>query len=407
MGPNFPTVKPERTPEGLEARLKPRGVGRYFSAAFLSVWLCGWLVGECFALWILVMGAASLLTGGEVPGWSEPAEPAMALMTGVFLIVWLTFWTFGGYAAARELLRTIWSEDRIVARADALVVHRSLGPFRSTKTIPRSDLRRIYAIARKCRLMAETLTGPVELTSLARGPACEELANALRREMGLSSDETRGMGSLPESWSEVVDAEGGMAIVENERQRRARARFAWGGTFFLATVALALVWSPDRRRDALPAACVFGALTVAIGWSAWRLTRTRLEWRIDPGRLRLRRRAAGWVKDLFEGNALELVETSDSDGDAWYTLCAAAAGAGPPQSPPRLSERRVRRRIAHEMDDPTVPRQLGAWLARRAGIPLQDRADPELRTVELAKLISRLESGGRLSRWIARRIPRP
>ena len=48
---------------GYEARLQRRGAGRYVSAAFLGAWLCGWLMGECFALWVLIRGAVALLPG--------------------------------------------------------------------------------------------------------------------------------------------------------------------------------------------------------------------------------------------------------------------------------------------------------------------------------------------------------
>ena len=33
----------------MEVRLRPQGVGRYFGAAFLAFWLCGWAAGEVFA----------------------------------------------------------------------------------------------------------------------------------------------------------------------------------------------------------------------------------------------------------------------------------------------------------------------------------------------------------------------
>ena len=51
----------ERTERGFEARLQPRGAGRLFGAAFLLVWLCGWLAGESVALWFLVRGAFALV----------------------------------------------------------------------------------------------------------------------------------------------------------------------------------------------------------------------------------------------------------------------------------------------------------------------------------------------------------
>lgn len=257
-------MTPERTTEGLEASLRPRGVGRLFSAAFLGVWLLGWIAGESFALWILIRGALALLSGKSLfPGSSEPLEPAPALLAGLFLLVWLAFWTLGGYMAARELLRVIWSEDRIVARHDALVVHRRLGPFRWTTTIPRPTLLRIYGIERKCRLLAETSEGQVELTSLAGGAECETLAMMLREELGLSEGGSKAAALPPERWREVVDAEGGIALVEDESQRRTRGRVAWAMTVIFACVALPLAAYSMVHPDMLPLAGGLGAVTIA------------------------------------------------------------------------------------------------------------------------------------------------
>ena len=60
---------------GFEARLRRTGIGRYFGASFLAVWLCGWAFGETFVLWILVRGGIALLTG-EALG-SDPSPPVL------------------------------------------------------------------------------------------------------------------------------------------------------------------------------------------------------------------------------------------------------------------------------------------------------------------------------------------
>ena len=399
-------MTPERTPEGLEARLKPRGFGRFISAVFLLVWLCGWAAGECFALWLLIKGGLGFLSGNPPLNGSQPMTAGFALMIGLFLLLWLSFWTLGGYLAGREFLRLLWSEDRIVARSDALVLHRRIGPFRSTRTIQRSDLLRVHATP-KCRLVAETAAGSVELTSLARGPECQALASVFQQEMGLKADELRQDVSLPERWSEVADAEGGIALVENEPQRRARGRIAWGLTALAASLTLALVALSKDRPDQLSMAVVLGAISALLAWYSWRTTHTRLEWRLEPGRLRLRRRSSRWMKDLFEGSSLELVETSDSDGDRWFTLYAVAAGAPQLETAPLPWDRKHRRKLEHVMDDSSAPRRLGAWLARRAGLRLEDRTTAEHKKQDLAALIAKLESGGRFSRWMAKHIPRP
>ena len=141
-----------------------------------------------------------------------------------------------------------------------------------------------------------------------------------------------------------------------------------------------------------PTVGALAALTAVLVWGSWRTSHTRLEWRGDRGSLRLRRRYPSRVQEIFQGDSLELTETSDSDGDHWFTLDAIAAGR--------------RRKIVSVMEDPTVPRRLGSWLAGRCNIRLVDRSGSEVRKVDLAELIARLEAGGWFGRWLARRIPR-
>jgi len=58
----------EREPSGSgwQVTLRARGVSRFFLAAFLGAWLCGWAAGEYFALGLL--GAA--LRSALGPGFS-------------------------------------------------------------------------------------------------------------------------------------------------------------------------------------------------------------------------------------------------------------------------------------------------------------------------------------------------
>src|SRR5215831_16294192 len=104
----------ERTIEGFRLTLKSQGAGRYASAAFLAFWLCGWAVGEAFALWMLIRGAWALLTGAPPDAGRAPLAVGPALIAGLFILMWLTLWTVGGIAAMSELLRLLWGEDRLV-----------------------------------------------------------------------------------------------------------------------------------------------------------------------------------------------------------------------------------------------------------------------------------------------------
>lgn len=99
--------------EGLEQRFRPWGVGRFGAMVFLCVWLCGWAVGETVALFLIGSGIYSLVTGTPTVG-GGPALLGPSLAVGCFLAGWLTLWTIGGVMAIRELLRSVWAEDRLM-----------------------------------------------------------------------------------------------------------------------------------------------------------------------------------------------------------------------------------------------------------------------------------------------------
>jgi hypothetical protein len=400
----------ERTHHGLEARIRPRGFGRFISAGFLGFWLCGWAIGEAFAHFLLLRGGWALWTG-ERPGQNAaPLQAVPSIAMGLFLIFWLSFWTLGGILAIRELLRLLWSEVRLVVAGD-LTIHDRLGPFRFTKVIPRHDLLRIYSIPVKHRLLAETRDGPVDLATIPSAADRETLEKALIEELHLALVGREGAAPvpLPEGWSEIQDAEGSLALVSDPVIRRSQARVAWTLTTGVSCAALYMISKSVNHPEWW---FLTGMVTLAAAfmtWGAWRLSMTRREWRLGSGRLTLRHRSGSAARDLFEAASLELVESADSDGDSWFTLnaLAAAAGAGTSGSPAAnagLGDRHVKRRIAHAIDDPSVPRRLGAWLADKARVPFREQSLARRRAQEISALYSQLESKGRFGGWLARRL---
>jgi hypothetical protein len=134
----------QQTVSGTERRLEASGVGRFVGAPFLSIWLAGWGVGEFFALSVISKGARSIFAGHSHAG-ADPVGVGMALAGGLFLLVWLAFWTLAGLAAGSQLLRTLFGRDVLVSRHDALRIQHHYGLFKSVKEVPREEIRRFYA----------------------------------------------------------------------------------------------------------------------------------------------------------------------------------------------------------------------------------------------------------------------
>jgi len=408
--PTFGCVEGTRTNEGLEFLLRPRGAGRYSSVVFLTVWLCGWAVGEAFALWTLVRGAIALMTGAPPGPGRDPLVLGPALAVATFLLVWLFFWTIGGYAAARHLLQLLWSSDRIVAGAATLRVLRQLGPFRSIDEFPRETLRRIYLTDGDHALTAETGKGPVAISSLGTPTERDAVARALRDELRVPEEpEAEGTApSLPEGWEEIVTPEGERALVKSLATRRRQATVALVVAAAVGSIALILVRQASRDPKVIGLAAMACVAAVGLGWGADRLRRGRVEWRIGTGTLTRRRRYGASVRDRFEGTRLELTRHSDSDSDYWYTLAAVAADA--PDDIPSTAWRTGRKNITSVLRDPAIPRRLGLWLADRARLPFADKATKQALAVDTERALAELRESGAIGRrvagWIERREAR-
>jgi hypothetical protein len=375
---------------GREFLLAPKGLGRFIGACFLFVWLCGWAVGEGLVLWLLVAGAVALLTGQPPRPGAQALPPGPALAIGGFLLAWLSLWTFGGIAAIRELLRLTIQRDRVIVGPSSLIVVRRFLLFSSRLELPRETIRRIYLAAPKAALSAETTDGSVQLSTLGASEERVQAMSALIAELRLTPADDPA--TLPGDWAEIVDPEGAAAIVADPRVRRIRVRIATSLAAAASAVAAMTVRGAveDERQVGLAVLCVSAAL--AFVWGAVRAARVRDEWRCERGRLTLRRRTGGRVRDLFEAASLELTRTDDSDGDAWYTLTAVAAETS--------------KTLVRAIHDPSEPGRLGRYLAERTGLPFSDRAAAGARTASLEQLKSQLRDSGKLGRlaagWIER-----
>jgi len=373
------------TNPGPEHLLRPRGFGRFVSAAFLAFWLCGWAIGESLVLWILIAGGIALLTGTPPEPGRELLEPGPAIAVGVFLLFWLTLWTFGGYAAITELLRLLWSRDAISADPACLRVHHRLGPFRSNVEIPRDRLCRIYVAPGDKSLRADTTTGPVVLSSLGTALERANIAAALRTELRVPEEFESNVSSLPDGWQEIVTPEGEIALVKDLAVRRTQARVALGLTLASATLALILIALTHTDPTVIGITVIACTAATGLTWGTTRLARSRIEWRIGAGSLTRRRRVGARLRDLDEISRLELTRSSDSDGDDWFSLEAV---------PGKCT-------IERAQGDPAIPRRLGTWLAQRANIPFDDRSTREATARDLTLTLAQLKASGALGRTLA------
>jgi hypothetical protein len=66
--------------EGRELVFRPRGAGRFVQAAFLSIWLVAWAIGEAFALFLLGHGIWALWTGS--PAMGQDGAPGLGRCPG-------------------------------------------------------------------------------------------------------------------------------------------------------------------------------------------------------------------------------------------------------------------------------------------------------------------------------------
>ncbi len=375
----------ERTTEGLTARLAPRGAGRFAGAGFLALWLAGWAVGETIVIGILGGGAWALATGRPLGNAESAPGLAGALATGTFLLVWLAFWTLGGTLAARELLRLAWSEQRFVVGPEGLTRIERIGPFTSRRTFARGVPLRFYLLDRPGALMADAAGERVELTRLGTAEERAELRQAIVGELGLPDEpaEANEPPALPRGWEVLIDPEGSRVLVRELEARRKLALTMIALTTLAGAATAALAWRGQDDGNALVPAAMAAALTIGFALMQQRLARTRPEWRLDSGRLLLRRRGPSGAKDLFEAASLEITESHDDDGDAWYELVALAADAAPGGAAiARAGRRHERRTVIRELHDPRPARALGAWLARETHLPLADRSTTEGRADE-------------------------
>ncbi|MGH7681754.1 MAG: hypothetical protein ACRENN_07170 [Candidatus Eiseniibacteriota bacterium] len=427
----------ERVPEGLLVRFGPGGIARLFPAAFLVLWLCGWAFGECFAIAMLSKGVLALVNGTPFEEHSHVGV-AFTIGAGAFLLFWLFLWTLGGLGAMAALLGLVWSEDRITVSSAGLKHSRVLGPFHFDREFQRGDVRQISTAARYGALVVDTAKGRFELSRNGSSGEREEAAATLQAELGLTATPATATPATvtptafgaagaapttfqvapaaiesapdhpPTGWQELITPEGERALVPDLKIRQRQTGLVAVLAIVVTLAAfLAVSQVGTRGLQALPGAIIATLFALLLTAGAVWLLKGRMEWRIGSGRITLRRRFGSSVKDEFEAVRLEVLVEQDSDSDDWYALyaCNREPDPAPYVGVQRLSTiAKNRRRIAKALRDPLMPRQLGAWLARAANVPLLDKSTPEARSFDLKALEEQLAQSGPLGRFAARFI---
>src|SRR5215471_9190155 len=138
-------LTPEPSDSGTQVTLRASGVLRFLPAAFLSAWLCGWVVGEWFALRLLAtvlrkgLGTDVLASWFPDVGGRLPSGPGLPVFAG-FILLWLALWTFGGMAALQQVFALLFGCERVRWGGDAVEIERSALWFVTVTRLPARDI---------------------------------------------------------------------------------------------------------------------------------------------------------------------------------------------------------------------------------------------------------------------------
>jgi hypothetical protein len=338
---------------GATRSFRPSGFGRYVFAAFLLVWLAGWVVGEAVALYALgaILSKLAGFVPHRIPDWmAHPASSGAVAFILLFLGVWLSFWTIGGVAAMTHFVRSLWGEDAITVTPDGLELVRRGGPFRRRYAFERAAIRRIRLRPRSQILLLDVETTTHTLTTFGTPLERQEAADWLIRSLSLPDAAALVAAARPPStWK--VDDDG---LVARLCKVTARGRAIRSAIVWLIAGLLASAWyafSVDGRGTSL----LWGALLFAglAALSTW----ARREWIVRQGEVTFRRSFAAWASErTFRHARLEVTHDTDSDNDSWFRLI--------------VSDGQGRATMHSQTTDAAEVVDLAHWTAARTGFPL-------------------------------------
>jgi hypothetical protein len=337
--------------------LRPSGIGRYFLATFLIVWLAGWALGEAFALGFLILLIRSVVGAAVGVSWPIPAGDwiigGAAGFFLLFLLVWLTLWTVGGVLAIIKLVRSLAGEDRVSVLPASVDLMRRAGPFRRVRRFDRSLIRRVRLRHHDQAVVLDTASGSELITSYGTSDERQAMTLWLRQRLSLPDEATPvDTSAAPPGWRMTI--EGGTArLCRSDRQaRRVGALISW-----VIAGLMGLIWFGSTRSGPAAGSMLALSLTLLLAaWATW-ATWSRREWLVRRGQLTWDTRFLTWQRERsFRSARLEVVISTDSDNDDHYEL--------------KVFDEQGKRTIASEVNDEAGIVDLARWLAARTGFPL-------------------------------------
>ena len=211
---------------------------------------------------------------------------------------------------------------------------------------------------------------------------------------------------LPPGWEDAISPEGERILMRSARSRATGARVVGVIALGMAALAVFVVRKTWGNLPLIAPALITTVFALVLAWLTFWLAVARSEWKIGSGRIILRQRFRGTVRDVFEADRLELTFSSDSDGDERFALMALKGQGASITGSAFWTDPKSRRLVESSLKDAVVPRRLGAWLAQAAGIPFDDRTGSAARQADIAALTAQLEAAGPLGRFAAKLVTR-
>ena len=104
----------------------------WFLIVFLSIWLCGWFLGEAFALGSVLSWIFGWQLGGEAFSVEDFAGAGGA-GPGLFILLWLVGWTLGGGFALYTWLWNLAGKEIVTLDSQALTHRRQIARLGLTR----------------------------------------------------------------------------------------------------------------------------------------------------------------------------------------------------------------------------------------------------------------------------------